>query len=94
MNQNSLSEKIGESNESNTIELYEDWQIPRNILKNDNLLILKGFIVIYLVNELGKNMILDFKRSGETFVIESYHLKEKLSQVRAMALEYSELLIL
>lgn len=94
MDQNLLSKTIEESSDSNTIQLFENWQIPRNILRNDQLLILKGFIIIYLQNEQGKKNIIDFKRSGETCVIESYHLKDKLSQVHAIALEYSEILIL
>ena len=94
MNQDLLSGTIGGSNENNTIQLYEDWQIPRNILKNDQLLITQGFIVIYLVNELGVKKIVDFKRTGETLNIESYDLNEKLNQIRGMALEYSEILII
>jgi hypothetical protein len=94
MNQNLLSGTITESNENNTIQLYEDWQIPRNILKNDQILIIKGLIVIYLVSELGVKIFIDFKRTGEVLNMQSYDLNEKLDQVRAIALRYSEILIL
>jgi DNA/RNA endonuclease YhcR with UshA esterase domain len=93
MNQNLLSGTSVGSNDINTIQLHEGWQIPRNILSTDELQIIKGLIVIYLEDKFGTINFVDFKRTGETLKIESYDLNEKLNQVRGMALAYSEIKI-
>lgn len=89
------NEILGESFDKRIIYVLRNGHVPNEYFKNNQILIVQcGFVMIYLEDENGRKEIIDFKNPGDILRTKPEISKEKLSQMRGMALEYSEILIL
>ena len=83
-----------DNSKKNIICLYEGEHIHPECLNSDQVLIvLRGFIVIYLEDEHGNKEIIDFKLPGENIQMKFKIDEDKISMLQGKAMEYTEIMV-